>query len=167
MTYLVGKVKIMGKFSEDFKAFIAKGNVIDMATAVIIGAAFNKIITSLVNDVIMPLIGILVGGLNVTDWKWVISPEVVDEAGVVVTAENALRYGVFIQAVIDFLIVAFCIFVALKLILSFKDKFKKKEEVIEEAQAPAEPEPSNEEKLLTEIRDLLKEKKSTKAKKGE
>lgn len=157
----------MKKFFEEFKNFIAKGNVIDMATAVIIGAAFNKIITSLVNDVIMPLIGILVGGLNVTDWKWVISPEVVDEAGVVVTAENALRYGVFIQAVIDFLIVAFCIFVALKLILSFKDKFKKKEEVIEEAQAPAEPEPSNEEKLLTEIRDLLKEKKSTKAKKGE
>lgn len=157
----------MKKFFEEFKNFIAKGNVIDMATAVIIGAAFNKIITSLVNDVIMPLIGILVGGLNVTDWKWVISPEVVDEAGVVVTAENALRYGVFIQAVIDFLIVAFCIFVALKLILSFKDKFKKKEEVIEEEQAPAEPEPSNEEKLLTEIRDLLKEKKSTKAKKGE
>lgn len=157
----------MKKFFEEFKNFIAKGNVIDMATAVIIGAAFNKIITSLVNDMIMPLIGILVGGLNVTDWKWVISPEVVDEAGVVVTAENALRYGVFIQAVIDFLIVAFCIFVALKLILSFKDKFKKKEEVIEEAQAPAEPEPSNEEKLLTEIRDLLKEKKSTKAKKGE
>lgn len=157
----------MKKFFEEFKNFIAKGNVIDMATAVIIGAAFNKIITSLVNDMIMPLIGILVGGLNVTDWKWVISPEVVDEAGVVVTAENALRYGVFIQAVIDFLIVAFCIFVALKLILSFKDKFKKKEEVIEEEQAPAEPEPSNEEKLLTEIRDLLKEKKSTKAKKGE
>ena len=156
----------MKKFFEEFKSFIAKGNVIDMATAVIIGAAFNKIITSLVNDMIMPLIGILVGGLDVTDWKWVISPEVVDEAGVVITAENALRYGVFIQAIIDFLIVAFCIFVALKLILSFKDKFTKKEEEIKE-EAPAEPEPSNEEKLLAEIRDLLKEKKSTKAKKGE
>ena len=156
----------MKKFFEEFKSFIAKVNVIDMATAVIIGAAFNKIITSLVNDIIMPLIGILVGGLDVTDWKWVISPEVVDEAGVVITAENALRYGVFIQAIIDFLIVAFCIFVALKLILSFKDKFTKKEEEIKE-EAPAEPEPSNEEKLLAEIRDLLKEKKSTKAKKGE
>lgn len=152
----------MKKFFDEFKAFIAKGNVIDMATAVIIGAAFNKIITSLVNDMIMPLISILVGGLNVTDWKWVISPEVVDEAGVVVTAENALRYGTFIQTIIDFLIVAFCIFAALKLILSFKTKFeslKKKEEVIEEAVEEAVAEPSNEEKLLTEIRDLLKEKK--------
>lgn len=152
----------MKKFFDEFKAFIAKGNVIDMATAVIIGAAFNKIITSLVNDMIMPLIGILVGGLNVTDWKWVISPEIVDEAGVVVTAENALRYGTFIQTIIDFLIVAFCIFAALKLILSFKTRFenlKKKEEIIEEAAEEAVAEPSNEEKLLTEIRDLLKEKK--------
>lgn len=155
----------MKKFFGEFKAFIAKGNVIDMATAVIIGAAFNKIITSLVNDVIMPLISILVGGLNVTDWKWVISPEVLDEAGVVVTAENALRYGVFIQAVIDFLIVAFCIFLALKVVLSFQNTFekmkkKKEEEVVEEVvEEAAEPEPSNEEKLLMEIRDLLKEKK--------
>ena len=153
----------MKKFFADFKAFIAKGNVIDMATAVIIGAAFNKIITSLVNDVIMPLISILVGGLNVSDWKWVISPEVVDEAGAVVTAENALRYGVFIQSVIDFLIVAFCIFLALKVVLSFKttfEKLKKKEEeeAAEVSQEAAEPELSVDQQLLTEIRDLLKEK---------
>ena len=153
----------MKKFFNEFKAFIAKGNVIDMATAVIIGAAFNKIITSLVNDVIMPLISLLVGGLDVTDWKWVISPEVLDEAGVVVTAENALRYGVFIQTVIDFLIVAFCIFLALKVVLTFKgtfDKLKKKEEeaAAEVEEAPAEPEISVEQQLLTEIRDLLKEK---------
>ena len=154
----------MKKFFADFKAFIAKGNVIDMATAVIIGAAFNKIITSLVNDVIMPLISLLVGGLDVTDWKWVISPEVLDEAGAVVTAENSLKYGMFIQTVIDFLIVAFCIFLALRVILSFKgtfEKLKKKEE--EEAaqveEAPAEPEVTPEQQLLTEIRDLLKEKK--------
>lgn len=154
----------MKKFFADFKAFIAKGNVIDMATAVIIGAAFNKIITSLVNDVIMPLISLLVGGLDVTDWKWVISPEVLDEAGVVVTAENSLKYGMFIQTVIDFLIVAFCIFLALRVILSFKgtfEKLKKKEE--EEAaqveEAPAESEITPEQQLLTEIRDLLKEKK--------
>ena len=158
----------MKKFFNEFKAFIAKGNVIDMATAVIIGAAFNKIVTSLVNDIVMPLISLLVGGLNVVDWKWVISPEVVDEAGVVVTAENALRYGVFLQAVIDFLIVAFCIFVALKVILSFQDTFEKmkkklekeaEEEAVEEVVEEAIPEPSNEEKLLTEIRDLLKESK--------
>lgn len=150
----------MKKFFEEFKAFIAKGNVIDMATAVIIGAAFNKIITSLVNDVIMPLIGIIVGGLNVSDWKWVISEAVLDEAGNVVTAENALLYGNFIQTVIDFLIVAFCIFAALKIILTFQNKFKKKEEIIEEAAEEAkEPEIPEEQKLLMEIRDILKEKK--------
>lgn len=158
----------MKKFFSEFKAFIAKGNVIDMATAVIIGAAFNKIVTSLVNDIVMPLISLAVGGLNVVDWKWVITPEVVDEAGVVVTAENALRYGVFLQAVIDFLIVAFCIFVALKVILSFQDTFDKmkkklekeeEEAVVEEVVEEVIPEPSNEEKLLTEIRDLLKESK--------
>lgn len=158
----------MKKFFSEFKAFIAKGNVIDMATAVIIGAAFNKIVTSLVNDVVMPLISLAVGGLNVVDWKWVITPEVVDATGTVVTAENALRYGVFIQAVIDFLIVAFCIFVALKVILSFQDTFEKmkkklekeeKEAVVEEVAEEVIPEPSNEEKLLAEIRDLLKESK--------
>ncbi len=153
----------MKKFFADFKAFIARGNVIDMATAVIIGAAFNKIITSLVNDIIMPLISILVGGLNVTDWKWVISPEVVDEAGVVVTAENSLNYGVFIQSVIDFLIVAFCIFLALRVILSFKGTFeklkKKEEEAAAEVVEEAAPEISVEQQLLTEIRDLLKEQK--------
>jgi len=156
----------MKKFFDEFKAFIAKGNVIDMATAVIIGAAFNKIVTSLVNDIVMPLISLAVGGLNVVDWKWVISPEVLDDAGAVVTAENALRYGVFIQAIIDFLIVAFCIFVALKVILSFQNTFekmkkKKEEEAVEEVveDAPTPVEPSNEEKLLAEIRDLLKEGK--------
>ena len=159
----------MKKFFSEFKAFIAKGNVIDMATAVIIGAAFNKIVTSLVNDIVMPLISLAVGGLNVVDWKWVITPEVVDAEGVVVTAENALRYGVFIQAVIDFIIVAFCIFVALKAVLSFQDTFEKMKKKLEkqEEEAVVEevvveeviPEPSNEEKLLAEIRDLLKESK--------
>ncbi len=153
-----GMKNLMKKFFNEFKAFIAKGNVIDMATAVIIGAAFNKIITSLVNDIIMPLISILVGGLNVTDWKWVISPAVLDETGAVVTAENSLNYGMFIQTIIDFLIVAFCIFVALKLILTFKSKFEKKKQEEPEQEPEAAPEPSNEEKLLTEIRDLLKEK---------
>lgn len=154
----------MKKFFSEFKDFIAKGNVIDMATAVIIGGAFNKIVTSLVNDVIMPLIGILVGGLNVTDWKWVISPAVLDEAGKVVTAENALNYGMFIQSIIDFLIVAFCIFAALKVVLSFKSGFEKErnKRQKQEAEAPAEetaaePEIPVEQQLLCEIRDLLKQ----------
>lgn len=155
----------MKKFFEDFKNFIARGNVIDMATAVIIGAAFNKIITSLVNDIIMPAISILMGGLDVTEWKYVIAPAVV-EGGVETVAESAIRYGLFIQSIIDFLIVAFSIFVALRVILTFQNKFKetaeklrKKEEAEEEAaEEEAEPEISAEQQLLTEIRDLLKEK---------
>lgn len=159
----------MKKFFEEFKNFIAKGNVIDMAVAVIIGGAFNKIITSLVNDIIMPAISMLMGGLDVSEWKYVITPAVIDAAGVEVTAEAAIRYGLFIQTVIDFLIVAFSIFVALKVILTFQTKFKEtaeklkkkeeeeaKEEVVEE---PAAPEISAEQALLTEIRDLLKEQK--------
>ena len=147
----------MKKFFSEFKAFIAKGNVIDMATAVIIGAAFNKIITSLVNDIIMPAISLLIGGMNVSEWKVIIQDAVIDANGVVTTPETAINYGLFIQTIMDFLIVAFCIFIALKLILSFKTKFeKKKEEEAKEEPAPAEP--SNEEKLLTEIRDLLKAK---------
>lgn len=157
----------MKKFFEEFKNFIAKGNVIDMAVAVIIGGAFNKIITSLVNDIIMPAISMLMGGLDVTEWKYVISPAVIDATGVEVTAESAIRYGLFIQTVIDFLIVAFSIFVALKVILTFQTKFKEtadklkkkqEEEVKEEvAEEPAAPEITAEQALLTEIRDLLKE----------
>ena len=144
----------MKKFFEEFKNFIAKGNVIDMATAVIIGGAFNKIVTSLVNDVIMPLIGLIVGKMNIADMKYVFSEAVLDEAGAVLVAENALRYGMFIQAIIDFLIIGFSIFCALKVVLAFQSKFKKKEEAVEEA--PAEPELTEDQKLLTEIRDLLK-----------
>lgn len=144
----------MKKFFTEFKAFIAKGNVVDMAVAVIIGGAFGKIVTSLVNDIIMPLIGILVGGLNVTDWKWVIKEAVFAEDGVtVLTAENSLNYGNFIQMIIDFLIVAFCIFVVLKVILAMQTKFKKKEEEVEETEAVPE---ETEIEILKEIRDTLK-----------
>ena len=132
---------------QEFKTFALKGNVIDMAVGVIIGGAFGKIVTSLVNDVIMPVIGFVVGGINFTDLKWVIK-EAVEE-----TPEVALLYGQFIQNVVDFLIIAFCIFMMIKVISRLT---KKKEEA--PAPAPA-PEPSAEEKLLTEIRDLLKEKK--------
>ncbi len=123
--HYAGKDTIMGKFSEDFKAFIAKGNVLDMAVGVVVGGAFNKIVTSLVNDIIMPLVGLLMGGLSVADWKWVIREAVLDEAGAVVTAENALKYGNFMQTVIDFLIVAFTIFVVLRVFVKLQ---KKKEE---------------------------------------
>jgi len=115
----------MSKFAQDFKAFIAKGNVVDMAVGVVVGGAFNKIVTSLVNDIIMPLVGLLVGGLNVADWKWVITAAN-EELGIV---ENALRYGNFIQTVIDFLIVALTIFVVLRVFT----KLQKKKEAEEEA----------------------------------
>ena len=142
------------KFLADFKAFAMRGNVIDMAVGVIIGGAFGKIVSSLVNDIIMPLIGIVVGGVNFTDLKWVITPASVDEAGNEI-AESTLNYGTFIQSTIDFLIIAFSIFVMGRVITKITTRKKAEEEA---APAPA-PEPSNEEKLLAEIRDLLKEKK--------
>lgn len=145
----------MKKFIEEFKAFITKGNVMDMAVAVIIGAAFNKIVTSLVNDVIMPLIGIITGGVSVEDMKWVLSPA--DEAAGV--AEVAVKYGQFLQNVIDFLIVAFVIFCVLKIFLAGKTKLEKLakkeepvEEVVEEIKEPEETEID----ILKEIRDSLK-----------
>jgi len=143
------------KFLSDFKDFAVKGNVIDMAVGVIIGGAFGKIVTSLVNDVIMPLVGKLIGGLNFTDLKWEITKAVMD-GETVVTPAVTVNYGNFIQNVVDFLIIAFCIFLMIKGIMKLKKK--KEEPAPEPAPAPA-PEPSNEEKLLAEIRDLLKEKK--------
>ena len=134
----------MGNFIKEFKDFAMKGNVVDMAVGVIIGGALGKIVTSLVNDVIMPVVGLIVGGVDFTNLKWVFA-EATEDA-----PEAALMYGQFIQNVVDFLIIAFCIFLMVKGI----SKLNRKKE---EAPAPApEPEPSAEEKLLTEIRDLLK-----------
>ncbi|HSL93336.1 MAG TPA: large-conductance mechanosensitive channel protein MscL [Bacillota bacterium] len=129
---------------KEFKAFAMRGNVMDLAVAVIIGGAFGKIVASLVNDLLMPIIGMLMGGVNFADLKWVITP------GTEEIAEAAVRYGVFIQSVVDFLIVAFAIFVIIKAINSTKKK-------AEETPA-APPAPSKEEVLLGEIRDILKAK---------
>ena len=152
-------------FIKDFKAFAMKGNVVDMAVGVIIGGAFGKIVTSVVNDIIMPPIGILVGGVDFRDLKLILQDgkeEILNEAGEVVTpavAEVTLNYGNFLQQTFDFLIIALSIFIMIKLITRLTEK-SKKEEAPAPAPAPApEPEPSAEEKLLTEIRDLLKEKK--------
>ena len=135
-------------FLTAFKELALRGNVMDMAVGVIIGGAFGKIVTSLVNDVIMPLVGLVVGGVDFTNLKWVFA-EATEE-----TPEASLMYGQSIQSVVDFLIIAFCIFLMVKGI----SKLTKKKEEAPAAPAPA-PEPSAEEKLLTEIRDLLKEKK--------
>lgn len=146
----------MGKstFLQDFKAFAMKGNVIDMAVGVIIGGAFGKIVSSIVADVIMPPIGLLVGGVNFTDLKWVMKPAAVVDGKEV--AAVTLNYGNFLQATFDFLIIAFSIFLFVRLLSKLTEK-KKKEEA--PAAPPAPPAPSKEEVLLTEIRDLLKEKK--------
>lgn len=127
----------MKKFISEFKEFISRGNVLDMAVGVIIGGAFGKIVTSLVNDVIMPLVGVIIGGH--------------DFSGLILkVGDSTINYGVFIQNVVDFLIVAFCIFIFIKAINKFKKKAEKKEEIIKK---------SNEEIILEEIRDLLKQEK--------
>ena len=135
-----------------------KGNVIDMAVGVIIGGAFGKIVTALVNDVIMPAIGLLVGGINFKDLKLTLSPEVLNEAGEIEKAAVTLNYGNFLQQTFDFIIIALSIFTIIRIITKMTTKKKAEEPAPAPAPAPA-PEPSAEEKLLTEIRDLLKEKK--------
>ncbi|MBQ5981638.1 MAG: large-conductance mechanosensitive channel protein MscL [Prevotella sp.] len=134
-------------FIKEFKEFAMRGNVMDMAVGVIIGGAFGKIVSSLVDDVLMPLIGMLTGGINLTDLKYQVmipSPD-----GGEPLAGATLQYGVFLQNVIDFLIIAFCIFCMIK---AMNKMMPKKEE---EPAAPAGP---TQEELLTEIRDLLKKK---------
>ncbi|HNX78508.1 MAG TPA: large-conductance mechanosensitive channel protein MscL [Prolixibacteraceae bacterium] len=129
---------------KEFKEFAVKGNMVDLAVAVIIGGAFGKIVTSLVNDVIMPPIGMLLGGVDFSDLKILLKPAEGDVAAV------TLNYGAWLNTVIDFLIVALVIFMVIKGINSMKKK---------EAEAPAPPPaPSKEEELLTEIRDLLAKK---------
>jgi len=139
------------KFLDDFKAFAMRGNVLDMAVGVIIGGAFGKIVSSLVADVIMPPIGLLVGGVNFTDLKWEMKSAVIDVSNNVVAPAVTLNYGNFLQVIFDFLIIAFSIFIFIKLITKLA---KKKEET-----PAAPPAPSKEEILLTEIRDLLKREK--------
>ena len=142
----------MGKFLADFKEFALKGNVIDMAVGVIVGGAFGKIVSSLVNDILMPVISIVTGGDGYKNLKYVITPGHEATAdGVAAVEEVAINYGLFIQNIVDFVIIALSIFVALR----FAVKLKKKEAEPGPAPAP-DPEPTKEEVLLTEIRDLLK-----------
>lgn len=144
-------------FMGEFKQFIARGNVMDMAVGVIIGGAFGKISTSLVNDIIMPLISMLTGGIDFSDWKLILKAAVLDSAGGESFPAISVNFGTFLATILDFLIIAFAVFLMIKAINSFHDKLKKKE--AEEAAPAAPPEPSAEEKLLTEIRDLLKAQK--------
>ncbi len=137
---------------KEFKKFAFKGNVLDMAVGVVIGGAFGKIVASLVNDLIMPILGHFLGGMNFKSLKYVMSPAIM-QGETVVTAESAILYGNFIQNVVDFLLIALSIFFFVKLINQSREKLKK-----EAPPVPAAPKGPTQEELLTEIRDLLKKK---------
>ncbi len=141
----------------EFKEFISRGNVMDMAVGVIIGGAFTKIVNSVVSDIIMPALGVLTGNIDFAELKIVLA-EAVMEGETVVKEELAIRYGVFLDALLNFLLIAICVFAMVKVINTIKDKaaaLKKKEEEEAAAEAPA-PAPDPQLELLTEIRDLLK-----------
>ncbi len=143
-------------FLAEFKEFIARGNVLDMAVGVIIGSAFGKISTSLVNDILMPLISMLTGGIDFSSWQLVLKKAVIED-GAEVSAAVTVNFGTFLATILDFLIVAFAIFCLVKAVNSLhrKKDDKPAEPAPEPAPAPA-PEPTKEEQLLAEIRDLLK-----------
>ena len=150
----------MKKFLADFKAFALKGNIIDMAIGVVIGGAFGKIVTSLVNDIITPLIGLMTGNISLSELKVILAPAVLDAvSGEVVTPELAITYGAFLQTIIDFLIIALSIFIVMRVAMNARKKLedmKKKEEEApaEEEAAPADTELS----VLLEIKELLSNK---------
>ena len=149
----------MKKFFEDFKTFAMRGNVIDMAVGVVIGGAFGKITTSIVNDIIMPLISMITGGVDFSQWKWVLK-EAVTEVGadgalVETAAEVSVKFGNTIAVILDFIIIAFAVFCMVK---ALNNLHKKKEEPAPEPAPEPEPPAPTSEELLAEIRDLLKNK---------
>lgn len=139
------------KFLKEFKTFAMRGNVVDMAVGIIIGGAFGKIVSSLVSDIIMPPIGLLIGGVRFENLKVVLKNAHTDATTGKITEAVSINYGSFISTALDFIIIAFSIFMLVKLINSLHHK---------EATQPAPPVPTKEEQLLTEIRDLLKSQKS-------
>ena len=147
----------MKKFFEEFKAFAMRGNVVDMAVGVVIGGAFGKITTSIVNDIIMPFISMLTGGVDFSQWKWVLKEAVLDAEGAVVSAEVAVKFGSTIAIILDFIIIAFAVFCLVKGLNSLRRKEEEPAPAPEPEPEPAPPAPTAEE-LLAEIRDLLKER---------
>lgn len=139
------------KILKEFKEFSLKGNMVDLAVGIIIGAAFGKIIASLVADIIMPPIGLLLGGVNFTELQIIMKDAVTDPVTGQETAAVAWRYGNFLQALVDFLIIAFSVFIMVKGIMGMKKK-----EAEAPAASPPPPAPTKDQELLTEIRDLLK-----------
>lgn len=151
----------MKKFFKDFKTFISRGNVLDLAVAILVGGSFTSIVNSLVKDIIMPLISLLIGGIAIEDWKWVITPAN-ENLGI---AENAVRYGSFIQVIINFFIISFFVFVVFRVLNLSRQKLEKIKEDILKKEGNEKKEVKSEltfeqkqEILLTEIRDILKDK---------
>lgn len=144
----------MNRFLKEFRDFAMKGNMIDMAVGIIVGGGFGKIVTSLVNDILMPPIGMLLGNVNFTDLRITLREAYTDAAGTLQPAVT-VNYGNFIQVVIDFVIVAFCIFLVVKMVNKLRDMKKN-----DEAAPEVKPMLTKEEELLTEIRDLLKKEKA-------
>lgn len=151
-------------FFMGFKDFVTRGNILDLAIGVVIGGAFGKIVTSLVNDMIMPPISLLLGNQEIGDLKWTLKPELVDMEGLVTQAEIALRYGAFIMLILEFLIIAFSIYAVVTLVIRRRTFLEKTAELeaekveLEEEAQPVEIVIPEDIKLLTEIRDLLKTK---------
>ena len=142
----------MKKFIREFKEFAVKGNVVDLAVAVIIGGAFGKIISSLVADIVMPPLGLLMGGVNFADWHIALKKAVFGASGAVAKPAVNLNIGLFLQNILDFIIVALAIFIMIKLISRLKRQLRRAPEETEEVTAV----PTKDQELLTEIRDLLK-----------
>lgn len=136
---------------KEFKEFAMRGSVVDLAVGIVIGGAFGKIVSSFVNDILMPPIGVLIGGVDFTQLSLTLKDAIIAADGTETAAAVVIKYGSFIQTLVDFVIIAFAIF----LVVKGMNALKKKEQVAPAA-APAPPEPTNEEKLLAEIRDLLK-----------
>jgi len=145
----------MKKYIREFKEFAVKGNVIDLAVAVIIGGAFGKIVSSFVADVVMPVVGVIIGGVDFASFKWILKKAVVNNLGVVQAPAVTMNIGTFIQNIFDFLIIAVVIFLMVKIIGHLKKQLIKEEENVEPAPVP----PTKDQELLTEIRDLLKKEK--------
>ena len=147
----------MKNFFKDFKAFIAKGNIFDMAVGIVIGGAFTKIVTALVTNIITPLISMLTGKVSLVELKYVLAPAVEATDTTEAVAEIAIGYGIFLQSIIDFLIIALSVFIVIRIMMNTQKKLealRKKEEEVAAPEAPAEP-AETELSVLKEIRDKL------------
>lgn len=142
------------KWLKEFRDFAVKGNVVDLAVAVVIGAAFGKIVSSLVADIVMPIFGALAGGVNFTSWKWILRDAVLNDGGAIAKQAVTMNIGIFIQNIFDFFVIAWAVFIMVKIIGRLKKQLIKEETEKKKEEVPAPL--SKDQELLTEIRDLLK-----------